>query len=532
MPDGQGKRLSESYQMYTTEKTPDNNPGVFVKFLNLEKKYGTSMYLMDRKSGHLYITGIEGYRRIDEKGLLYPSESMIVAGALEENRGEPTLFMSDSKIQGTHTAESTRITLKTSTEKREAKEQTEPLTPDQLLEMEQTIIYKKELEAEEDMVQAYLEKSRLKKDEAEIIKQRTLKAQKEFEALEWKRDEDRRINEKMREEIKKTEQAVASSSSFIKNLKGKDQQQATLNKAISNFCDTSNVPPEPAPTNIASYPSIESLDEERKEELTEAQYEYYNLKRAVLIEKMTMANEIYLAHLQNYKQEDPKKRSQKYLIQFSELIDKLNQQFETVVAMLNLPFEKSLMTYPSLEYVMDIVQQEDLSDKKREFFQELMREVEIKNAIAQKVLNNRLAAVGNSEEEAEVDLQHKEYQKESFRLLRFCRKMTEKKDKEAGYIEFDQPEGVPNVEPTTEKELDQKLREALIEPQQVKPVGDNTIPPCYSREMSRYEPPIPVKEKEKEEALEKVREMTNGGSNLASLNHPGVLNHLGFLDQG
>ena len=105
------------------------------------------------------------------------------------------------------------------------------------------------------------------------------------------------------------------------------------------------------------------MDEERKQELTEVQYKYYNLKRAVLIEKMTVANEIYLAHLQNNKQEDPKKRSQKYLIQFSELIDKLNQQFETVVAMLNLPFEKSLMTYPSLEYVMDIVQREDLSDK-------------------------------------------------------------------------------------------------------------------------------------------------------------------------
>ena len=61
IPDGQGKRLSESYQMYTIEKTPDNNPGVFVKLSNLEKKYGTSMYLMDRKSGHLYITDIEGY---------------------------------------------------------------------------------------------------------------------------------------------------------------------------------------------------------------------------------------------------------------------------------------------------------------------------------------------------------------------------------------------------------------------------------------------------------------------------------------
>ena len=513
MPDGQGKKLSKSYQMYMTEKTPEDNPGVLVKLSNLEKKYGMSMYLMDRKSEHLYITDIGGYKQIDEKGLLYPSQSMIVAGALEENRGEPTPFVPGSKIQGTPTAESTRIPLKTSTEKKEAKEQTEPLTPDQLLEMEQTIIYKKELEeAEEDMVQAYLEKSRLEKEEAETIKQRGLKAQKEFEALEQKRDENRRINEKMGEEIKKMEQAVASSSSFIKNLKGKDQQQAALNKAISNFWDTSDVPPEPAPTNIASYPSIESLDEERKEELTEAQYEYYNLKRVVLIEKVKMANEIYLAHLQNYKQEDPKMRSQKYLIQFNELIDKLNQQFETVVAVLNLPFEKSLMTYPSLEYVMDIVQQEDLSDKNREFFQELMREVEIKNAIAQKVLNNRLAAVGNSEEEAEVDLQHKEYQKESFRLLRFCRKMIEKKDKEAGYIEFDQPEGVPNIEPITKKELDQKLKEALVELQQVKPVGHNTIPPHYSREMSRYETPLPVKEKGKEEALEKVREMTNGGS--------------------
>ena len=227
---------------------------------------------------------------------------------------------------------------------------------------------------------------------------------------------------------------------------------------------------------------------------------------------MTVANEIYLAHLQNYKQEDPKTRSQRYLIQFNELMDKLNQEFETVVAMLNLPFEKSLMTYPSLEYVMDIVQQEDLTEKNREFFQELMREIEIKNAIAQKVLSNRLAEVGNSEEEGEVNLQHKEYQKESFRLLRFCRKIIEKKDKEAGYIELEQPKGVSDVKSITEKELDQKLREAHVEPQQVDPIGGDTIPPYYSREVSRYEPPIPVQEKEKQEALEKVREITNGGS--------------------
>ena len=59
--------------MYTTEKTLEDNPGVFIKLPNHEKKYGTSMYLMDRKSGHLYATKIEGYKQINEKGLLYPS---------------------------------------------------------------------------------------------------------------------------------------------------------------------------------------------------------------------------------------------------------------------------------------------------------------------------------------------------------------------------------------------------------------------------------------------------------------------------
>ena len=125
---------------------------------------------MDKKSGHLYIAGIEGYKQIDEKRLLFPSELMIVVGALED-KGEPVPFMLDSKIQRTPAAESTRVPLKASTGKRETMKQKEPLTPDQLLEMEQTVLYKKELqEAEEDMVQAYLKKSRLEKEEAEIIR--------------------------------------------------------------------------------------------------------------------------------------------------------------------------------------------------------------------------------------------------------------------------------------------------------------------------------------------------------------------------
>ena len=110
--------------MYTTERTPEDNPGVLVKLSNLEKNYGTSMYLMDKKLGNLYTMGIGGYRQIDEKGLLYPSESMIVAGTLEENRGEPAPFVVDSKI-----VESTRVPLKASTGKREANGQKKTFDP-------------------------------------------------------------------------------------------------------------------------------------------------------------------------------------------------------------------------------------------------------------------------------------------------------------------------------------------------------------------------------------------------------------------
>ena len=38
MPDGQGKKLSETYQMFTNEQTPEGNPGVIAKLSNLVKK--------------------------------------------------------------------------------------------------------------------------------------------------------------------------------------------------------------------------------------------------------------------------------------------------------------------------------------------------------------------------------------------------------------------------------------------------------------------------------------------------------------
>ena len=265
MPDGQGGRLSETYQMFTNEKMPEGNPGVIVKLTNLVKKHGSPFYLMDRKSGHLYVLNDQGYTRIEEKGLLYPSESMIIAGALGENKGNPFMNTQSSRLPGTPAAESTRVPLKTSTDKREVKEKKEPLIPEGLLEKEQTEWYQKELkEAEEDMMQAYLEKSKLENEEVEIIKQRALRAQEEFAALEQMRNENQKIQDKMRREIEKMDQAIADSSSFIKEMKSRDPQQVAYEKIISDFWDTSDVPSRSLPVKIASYPSLESLNESQK----------------------------------------------------------------------------------------------------------------------------------------------------------------------------------------------------------------------------------------------------------------------------
>ena len=222
---------------------------------------------------------------------------------------------------------------------------------------------------------------------------------------------------------------------------------------------------------------------------------------------MALANDVYLAHLQNYEQEDPKNRSQKFLFQFNEVGNKLHKQFDIVAERLRLPLEQPLMTYPSLGNLMDVIQQEDMGDKNREYFQEMAKEIKIKDDITQKVLNNRLSVIRTPAEKGKTNLQYKEYQKESKKLLDFCERMMGKREKEADSIELEQPEGVPKVREISKEKLNEKLNEIIDRSQYVRPIGENTLPPYYSREMSRYEPPNPIKQKEREDLLEKVREI-------------------------
>ena len=126
-----------------------------------------------------------------------------------------------------------------------------------------------------------------------------------------------------------------------------------------------------------------------------------------------------------------------------------------------------------------------------------MGEIEIKNAIAAKVYQNRGLEVTSSKKETEMTREFEEYKKESRKLMDFCKRMIDKRGKREEYEELEQPQGVPDVKPISKRELDEKIKEALITPKKAQNMGENAIPPQYSREISRCEPPIPVKEKER-----------------------------------
>ena len=121
LPNGKGLRLSEVYQIKTTEKSPEGHPAVLIILENLRAKYNTKYFLLDKNSEYLDATGGEtiSSEPIEEKGWIYPTESTKrIAGALDEFRLTPYHTLEASTIKGTPVAESTQVPMATSTVKR------------------------------------------------------------------------------------------------------------------------------------------------------------------------------------------------------------------------------------------------------------------------------------------------------------------------------------------------------------------------------------------------------------------------------
>ena len=86
---------------------------------------------------------------------------------------------------------------------------------------------------------------------------------------------------------------------------------------------------------------MKSLDEKCREELTDTQYEYYSTKSEIIMGKLAMAYESYTAHLKEYEEAEPRRKTQKYFLQYNDISNRLHGQFEVVNSMLALPFKET-----------------------------------------------------------------------------------------------------------------------------------------------------------------------------------------------
>ena len=117
-----GVRLSEVKTYKIEELSPDGNPAVMVRLSSLKSVYNTDMFMLDKYSGHLFVTDEEGvYMRAQEKGWIFPTESTMeepLAGNIPHPGSITPQSIQLNNFKKTPEAESTRDQIPTLTPSR------------------------------------------------------------------------------------------------------------------------------------------------------------------------------------------------------------------------------------------------------------------------------------------------------------------------------------------------------------------------------------------------------------------------------
>ena len=121
-----GVRFSEVKTYPIEELSPDGNPAVMIRIPSLKTVYNTDMFMLDKYSGHLFVTDEDGvYMRAQEKGWIFPTESTMeepLAGNIPHPGSITSQSIQLNNFKKTSEAESTRAQIPTSTPSRTIRE--------------------------------------------------------------------------------------------------------------------------------------------------------------------------------------------------------------------------------------------------------------------------------------------------------------------------------------------------------------------------------------------------------------------------
>ena len=141
-----------------------------------------------------------------------------------------------------------------------------------------------------------------------------------------------------------------------------------------------------------------------------------------------------------------------------------------------------------------------LDDKPKEYFEKTKKEESHKNVLAKRVHQHKMQNVDTSDDERKVDQEYQKFKRKQNQVTSICEKKIQE-IKEQDYLSLKGSKSVSD--PNNEEE---------IKVQYVRPIGGNTLPPQYSKEISRYQPSEKERVKAMKDALSAVRQLTSEGN--------------------
>ena len=248
--------------------------------------------------------------------------------------------------------------------------------------------------------------------------------------------------------------------------------------------------------SLISYPSSESLQEFESDEIDFGQYWYFAAKAEEIKKKMDQATKAFHERDEYYR--DPKLYNSFYA-EYTKHVERLHQQLKTVDEILSKQkTDTGIYEYPSSSSL--VLHLGELDDKPKEYFEKMKKEVSHKNALAKQVYQHKLQNVDTSDDERKVDQEYQKFKRKQNQVSSICEKKIQEIE-EQDYLSLKGSRSVSD--PNDEEE---------IKVQYVRPIGGNTLPPQYSKEISRYQPSEKERVKAMKDALSAVRQFTSEGN--------------------
>ena len=185
--------------------------------------------------------------------------------------------------------------------------------------------------------------------------------------------------------------------------------------------------------------------------------------------------------------------------EYTKHVEGLHQQLKTVDEILSKQkTDAGIYEYPPSPSL--VLHLGELDNKLKEYFEKTKKEVSHKNASAKWVHQHKMQNVDTSDDERKVNQECQKFKRKQNRVSPICDKRIQE-FKEQDYLSLKRFKSVSDLN-----------KEEEIKVQYVKPIGENTLAPQHSKEVSRYQPSEKERVKAMKDALSTVRQFTSEGN--------------------